>query len=149
MVDPNIVFFHVFLLCLCSILSAVQPLTITTIPEINEELTQAYVPVESSALPVTIQCTVYNGNNQFNTLWFIQRSSDSSLISITLTNGVIINPHDLSDDVIITGEPITDHVSFGTNFTILNFTTQFDGAEVQCGTYSTRRKFKLGFAGLI
>ena len=109
-----------------------------------------YVPVDEGQLNFLIECVVFNGGSQAVTSWAIQRDGiESMLTSITFMNGMISTPADLIDVVTIIGEPVPglEDLTFLSNFTILNFTSQFDTTIVRCGPSSDRRLFTLGFPG--
>ena len=135
---------------LCSII-CLSPgqISVSTIPETSG--IKVYVAAVEGEHNVTLLCFVYNGDTHVTTAWFIQRNSiESFVVPIDFfSNGTISNPNDLADDIFVTGDNVPNtNVTFLSNFTILNFTSQFDGATIQCGTTTNRETFNLGFPGL-
>ena len=98
-------------------------------------------------LNFTLQCSVFNNDIKVVTEWFIQRDSIETVVtSIVFTNGIISTPEGLADDVTMIGDNVPGlNVTYLTNFTILNFTSQFDWATIECGISGNRRTFNLGF----
>ncbi len=132
----------IILLACSSTRPSIGQITISTVPctDDNTVASLAIKEGESGSLMCNVHHAIYQ---QQPTSWFIWRSSiDAKLMSIVSnTEGIITGPEGLTNNVII-----TDDVSYA-NFTIKNFTSQFDTSQVQCGTFTIRRTFKLGFPG--
>ncbi len=145
---------RLFFFVVCLIISPkllLAQIEIDTNPE-TEDGVITYVSFVEGETNATVECTVINnGVTQVVTDWFIQRESDSMVTQISFSNGIPTNPIDLADELIAIGEPhpTIDGLTYLTNFTIFNFTSQFDGATLQCGSGSNRRSFVLGFPGII
>jgi len=127
-------------------------INITTIP--NTDDGDAYVFGEEGDLNISMYCEVINNDIQLKvqTSWYLQRQSDSGPPTLVVfdPDGIPNTPSDLADDIIALGEeaPGLGGETFRTNFTILNFTSQFTQALLQCGTSLVRRNFNLGLSGL-
>ena len=122
--------------------------TYTTVP--NTDSGAAYVFADEGTLNVSIYCKVINSNTPAVTRWLIRRSNDSQLIVPTFDfNGKVTNPTDLVGKIEAIGDIfIQGSLTFQTNFTILNFTNEFDLSLVKCGPQTaTLRQFNFGFPG--
>ena len=94
---------------------------------------------------------IYN-IGQVQTRWLVKRSTDSTpLLTDYNSAGELISPADLVGKITAIGDVIPGiSLTFETNFTILNFTSEFDQALIQCaqtGSSLVRREFNLGFPG--
>lgn len=149
--DPLLLFVG----CLvCSFVSVSQCQTlIVTIPETTDAQPVAYVAADKGEINVFLQCFVFaSPDSPVITEWRIQRYSVDANIANLLFNsndGSVSSPSDLADDLIVTGElAISDTaITYRTNFTILNFTDEFDTTKLECGVGSDRKTFTLGFPG--
>ena len=142
------------LLYVLAVLKISQQINITTDPGTIEDQT-LYIPVQEEETDYTLVCVVNDTDSSVQqvTEWHIQRStveSDITAITVSPSDGTIIAPSDLANSVAITGVlvPGSPTITYRTNFTILNFTAQFDTTTLQCGQGQTRRTFVLGFPGL-
>ena len=120
----------------------------TTIPDIEDS--PAYVFAEKGTLNVPIYCEVTN-NGQIQTRWTVKRQTDSTPILTDFNSaGELISPADLVGKITAIGDVISGiSLTYETNFTILNFTKEFDQALIQCAQSfpGTIREFNLGFPG--
>ena len=121
--------------------------TYTTVP--NTDSGPAYVFADEGTLNVSIYCKV-NNNGQALTRWLIKRNDDSAMIEPAFDfNGKVTNPPDLVGKIEAIGNVLVQgSLTFQTNFTILNFTDEFDLSQVKCGPQSaTLRQFNFRFPG--
>ena len=136
----------------CIFLSAlyfVRSQNITTIPDTNTG--DAYITVKEGEINETVVCIVFNPTIQLQSIWRIQRQGeDTMLMSIFFTSNGVPTTAEFVGDLFATGDMIPDLQStYLTNFTFLNFTTEFDTTRLQCenGFNQERRTFFLGFPG--
>ena len=124
----------------------------TTVPSTNNG--PAYVFADEGTLNVSLYCEVISQNIQVLTRWFVRRQTDN-MILITDFNaaGELTSPNELLGTITAIGYVIPDsqlNLTYETNFTILNFTSEFDLAQIQCGPNDgLTRTFSLGLAGMI
>ena len=122
----------------------------TTIPNTDSGL--AYVFAEEGTLNVSLYCEVIQNNFQIQTSWFVKRQNDSVERPTDYNaTGELTTPSDLVGKITATGDVIPgnmESLTYETNFTILKFTSEFNLAQVQCGS-GTIRVFNLGFPGIV
>ena len=121
----------------------------TTIPDTDSGL--AYVFANEGTENVSIYCVVIINGVQFQSRWRVKRLIDSDFTTTDYSpNGDLISPAGLIGDITATGELIPgSSLTYETNFTILNFTNEFNLTEVQCGPQGTDlRLFIFGFPGI-
>ena len=121
----------------------------TTVP--NTDSGPAYVFADEGRRNVSLYCIVIQNNIQIQTPWFVKRQIDSAE---RLTNynaaGELTSPSDLVGKITATGDVIPGNMqslTYETNLTILNFTSEFNLAQVQCGS-GPIRVFNFGFPGI-
>ena len=105
---------------------------------------------EGEDLPIL--CIVIRNNAQVVSSWEIKRTSDSNyqITSFNKTTGELISPSFFIGRFTAIGELIPSGVlSFQTNFTLLNFTAEFNQAEILCGASGINRQFVVGLPGTI
>ena len=123
----------------------------TTVPSTNNG--PAYVFAEEGTLNVSLYCEVISQNIQVQTRWFVRRQTDN-MILITDYNaaGELTSPNVLLSKITAIGNVIPDsllNLTYETNFTILNFTSEFDLVQIQCGPNDGLTKtFNLGLPGM-
>ena len=116
----------------------------TTVPNTNNG--PAYVFVEEGTLNVSLYCQVNSNNIQIQTRWLVKRSTDIALFVLDFnTAGELISPADLVGKITAIGDVILGiSLTYETNLTILNFTSEFDHVQIQCGLQGFElRKFNL------
>ena len=118
----------------------------TTVPSTNNG--PAYVIFEEGTLNVSLYCEVIQNSIQVQTSWFVKRQTDSSPILTDYNSaGELISPADLVGKITAIGDVISgSSLTLETNFTILNFTNEFDLVKIKCGPQL--REFNLGFPGI-
>ena len=142
-------FFILLVLLAVSITSS--QVIFTTVPSTNSG--PPYVFAEEGTLNVSLYCEVISQNIQVQTRWFVKRQTDN-MIRITDYNagGELTSPNDLLGKITAIGNVIPDsllNLTYETNFTILNFTNEFDLAQIQCGPNDAlTRTFILGLPGI-
>ena len=119
----------------------------TTVPNTNNG--PAYVISEEGTLNVSLYCEVIQNNLQIQTTWFVKIQTDTIAITDYNAAGELISPADLVGKITVIGDVIPGiSLTFETNFTILNFTNEFDLVQIKCGPQATVREFNLGFPGI-
>ena len=122
----------------------------TTVP--NTDNGPGYVFAEEGTLNVSLYCMIYN-NGLVQTRWLVKRQSDNNLVIPDFNSaGELISPANLLGKITAIGDVIPGiSLTYETNFTILNFTNEFDMAQVDCAQSfpGTSREFNLGFPGNI
>ena len=101
---------------------------------------------------VPILCTVIRNNAQVVSSWEIKRTIDSDFepTLFNATTGELTFPAFFIGKFTAIGELTQSGLSsFQTNFTIVNFTTEFDLVEVLCGASGINTKFIVGLPGKI
>ena len=100
---------------------------------------------------IPISCTVIRNNAQVISAWEIKRTSDSNfqLTEFNSTTGELTSPSFFIGRFTAFGELTPSGRSFQTNFTLLNFTTEFDLVEILCGASNINTKFIVGLPGKI
>ena len=110
----------------------------------------AYVFAEKGTLNVSLYCEV-NNNGRVQTRWTIKRQTDTQLLITDYNSaGELILPVDLVGKITAIGDVINgSSLTLETNFTILNFTSEFNLALLRCAQSipGTLREFNLGFPG--
>ena len=98
---------------------------------------------------IPIFCTVVRNDAQVISDWEIKRTIDSNfqLTMFNSTTGELTSPSFFIGKFTAFGELAQSGRSFQTNFTIVNFTTEFDLAEILCGVSGINRKFIVGLRG--
>lgn len=122
---------------------AAASIEISTSPETTANV-EKVLPLKEGLENYTIVCSVTNGGSQQRTEWYIERpniNSPFAHIGILINTGLVDYPSDLVDQVIISGPTYTNR------FLIKNLTRSFHMAKLQCGTFTTRRKFILRISG--
>ena len=137
----------------CFLLTYVSTAQIISTNPVTSEGQNSYVAINEGDIDVTLECRVDLNDVQQITQWSIMREnieSDITDILLSPSDGTVTQPNDLADNLIITGSLVPDSltVTYRTNFTILNFTNEFDGATIQCSSSGVMRTFVLGFPGL-
>ena len=145
-------FIKLLLLLICYLFVSTAQIIISTNP-VTSEGQNSYVAINEGDIDAALECRADLNNVQQITQWSIMREnveSDITDILLSPSDGTVIQPNDLADNLIITGSLVPDSltVTYRTNFTILNFTNEFDGATIQCGILTEMRIFVLGFPGL-
>ena len=141
-------FFILLVLLAVSITSS--QVIFTTVPSTNSG---PYVFAEERTPNVSLYCEVISQNIQVLTRWFVKRQTDN-MIRITDYNaaGELTFPNDLLGKITAIGSVIPDslqNLTYETNFTILNFTSEFDLAQIQCGPNDgLTRTFIIGLPGM-
>ena len=139
-----------FLVFFLSILYLVVAQNISTVPDTDDG--PVYITANENEVNVTVMCTVFNPQMaQLQTPWHLRRLQIDSMLRRVyfLSNGVPNNPMEFNDDLFATGELIAGTSdTYLTTLLFLNFTTEFDTTELQCGAdYLEVRTFLLGFPG--
>ena len=135
------VIFSLFLLIPAVVLSQTN---ITTIPSSGTD--QIYL-ITSEGDDVPLYCVVFS-NGPALTAWGYQRANESTYELITIINGELTEPKFLVGRVDTDGMQIpSTNLTFRTNFTILNFTSDLDLISFQCGPPGTTKQFKIGLPG--
>ena len=122
----------------------ISQITVTTIPDTD------YVFANEGTENISLYCVVDNDGNQTITDWFIMRQTDSNLVQPSFhKNGTVIEPADLIGKIEAIGDPFPQlpTITYQTNFTIINFTSEFDLSQLKCGPQGSFRTFNLGFTG--
>ena len=138
--------FAYFVLVLFPNLVISQITSVTTIPDTD------YVFANEGTENISLYCVVDIDGNQTITDWFIMRQTDSMLTQPSFyKNGTVNTPADLIGKIEAIGDPFPPlpTITYQTNFTIINFTSEFDLSQLKCGTQGTLRTFNLGFTGNI
>ena len=117
---------------LLSSLVLCQTLTIDRIPS------SEYV-IASEGEKISLYCLILNNDmSQAQTSWFIRKLGESiTQITFNGSTGEVTSPSGLIGQFTATGELIQGislTLTFQTNFTLLNFTREFDLARISCGT---------------
>ena len=141
-------FLSVFLVLVLS--AQPQAIIITSIPSSN------YVIV-SEGEEVPLYCFLQNEDqSQTQTAWLIKRTGDSNFIPMVYnaSTGDISSPESFIGKFTATGELIPNIsfiATFQTNFTMLNFTNEFNLAQIICGTGNPgeNKIFTIGLPGKI
>ena len=124
-----------------------QQVIITTVPDTDSS--PVYLIFDEGTLNVSLYCEVIQNNEQIQTRWLVQRPTDSlPLLTNYNAAGELISPADLVGKITAIGEIIPNlasNLTFETNFTILNFTTEFHQVLIKCGPQGVLRQFNLGF----
>ena len=119
----------------------------TTVP--NTDSGPAYVFADEGTRNVSLYCMVIQNNIQIQTLWFVKRQNDSAERPTDYNAaGELTSPSDLVGKITATGDVIPGNMqslTYETNLTILNFTSEFNLAQVQCESGPV---FNLGFPGM-
>ncbi len=138
-----------FLVFFLSTLCLVVAQNISTVPDTDDG--PVYITANENEVNVTVMCTVFSTPTlQLQTPWHLQRLQTDSMLRqvFFLSNGVPNDPMEFNDDLFATGELITGTSdTYLTTLQFLNFTSEFDTTELQCGTNSDLRTFFLGFPG--
>ena len=114
-----------------------QSVTVDNIP-VSE-----YV-IASEGKDISLYClTLNNDMSQAQTLWGIQKPGGSLRATIyNGTTGEVTEPPEYIEQLTATGELIPGlTVTYQTNFTLLNFTREFDLAQITCGTGNPGENF--------
>ena len=98
---------------------------------------------------IPILCTVIRNDAQVITDWEIERTIDSNfqLTEFNSTTGELTSPSFFIGRFTTIGELTQSGRSFQTNFTLLNFTTEFDLVKILCGASGINREFIVGLPG--
>ena len=98
---------------------------------------------------IPIICTVIRNNAQVISAWQIKRTIDSNfeLTDFNSTTGELTSPSFFIGRFTAFGELTQSGRSFQTNFTIVNFTTEFNQAEILCGAAGINTRFIVGLPG--
>ena len=128
----------------------ISQITYTTIPDTDSDR-PAYVFANEGTENISLYCLVDNSGTQTVSRWSIMRKTDSSLLPITFfINGTVDTPADLIGKITAIGDPFPGlPITYQTNFTIINFTNEFDLSQLKCGETGILRTFNLGFTGNI
>ena len=119
----------------------------TTVPNTNSA--PAYVVSEEGTLNLSLYCEVIQNNLQIQTTWFVKIQTDTIAITDYNAAGELISPANLVGKITAIGDVIPGiSLTFETNFTILNFTNEFNLVQIKCGPQATLREFTLGFPGI-
>ena len=125
---------------LSSLVLNCQTVTIVRIPS------SEYV-IASEGEDISIYClTLNNDMSQAQTSWFIRKLGESIIQQITFngSTGEVTEPSGLIGQFTATGELIQGIsliLTFQTNLTLLNFTREFDLAQITCGTGNPGESF--------
>ena len=139
-----------FLSVLLILVLSAQTIIITSIPSSD------YVIVsEGEELP--LYCFLQNEDqSQTQTAWLIKRTGDNNFIPTAYngSTGDISSPESFIGKFTATGELIPNIsliLTFQTNFTILNFTDEFNLAQIICGTGNPgeNKFFTIGLPGKV
>ena len=131
---------------------ALGQVTYFTIPE--TESGPAYVFADEGTLNVSVYCVVFLDNEQYQSRWLLRRQIDTGyILPIFNITGEVTGPApatDLIGKIKATGVLIANtSYTFQTNFTIVNFTTEFDMSTVKCGPQGEPlREFNFSFPGM-
>ena len=98
---------------------------------------------------IPIICTVIRNNAQVISAWQIKRTIDSNfeLTDFNSTTGELTSPSFFIGKFTAIGELTQSGRSFQTNFTIVNFTTEFNLVEILCGASGINTRFIVGLPG--
>ena len=98
---------------------------------------------------IPILCTVIRNGDQVISAWEIKRTIDSTfeITGFNLTTGELTSPPFFIGRFTAIGELTQSGRSFQTNFTIVNFTTEFDLVEILCGASGINTQFIVGLPG--
>ena len=119
----------------------------TTVPDTDSG--PAYVYAEEGTLNVSLYCHVISNNIQVQSTWYVKKQTDEgAFITRFNVTGELISPADLVGKITAIGEVVQElGLTYQTNFTKLNFTSEFNLAQVQCGP-GPIREFNFGFPGM-
>ena len=127
-----------------------QQVNFTTIP--NTDSGPVYLITNEGTLNVSLYCKVILNSLQIQTRWLVRRPMDSLLITTDYNAaGELISPPFLMGKITAIGDVIPNlasNLTYETNFTILNFTSEFDVIQIKCGPQGVLREFNLGFPGI-
>ena len=130
-------------LLLLSILLSSLVLNCQTIT-IDRSPSSEYV-IASEGEDISIYClTLNNDMSQAQTSWSVQKSNESMFTSLTYngSTGEITSPPEYIGQFTATGEIVQGFTAtFQTNFTLLNFTREFDLAMILCGIRNPGENF--------
>ena len=101
---------------------------------------------------ILILCTVIRNDAQVVSSWEIKRTIDSNFepTLFNATSGELTFPAFFIGKFTAIGKLTqSGQSSFQTNFTIVNFTTEFDLVEILCGASGINTKFIVGLPGRI
>ena len=141
------------ILCLVAFLLATNIVSsqviFTTVPDTADNV-PTYIITEEGTLNVSLYCEVISGNIQVLTRWLVKRPSDSMPILTEYNiNGELTSPDDLMGKIRAIGNIVPNvTIQYQTNFTIVNFTSEFNPTLIKCGPQGTVREFNLGFPGI-
>ena len=139
-----------YLFLLRSFALSQQQVNFTTIP--NTDSGPVYLIPKEGTLNVSLYCKVILNNFQIQTRWLVKRPMDSLPITTDYNAaGELISPPFLMGKIRAIGDVIPDlesNLTYETNFTILNFTSEFDVIQIKCGPQGVLREFNLGFPGI-
>ena len=136
----------IILLFLFAVALTVGQVFFTTVPDTDSG--PAYVYADEGTLNVSLYCYVISNNIQVQSTWFVKKQTDEGafITSFNIT-GELISPADLIGKITAIGDIVQElGLTYQTNFTILNFTSEFNLAQVQCGP-GPIREFNFGFPG--
>ena len=141
----------VLLVCCSKNLVISQTITYNTIPDTDSGV-PAYVFANEGTENVQLYCEVIRNDMNVQTRWLIKRQNDLNFAILTFdVNGTVSSSEhsDLIGKIEAIGEPISQTLQFQTNFTIINFTSEFDLSQIKCGPDGAQlREFNLGLPGI-
>ena len=133
-----------------------QPYSFFTDPSSEgrgESETEPIYLITEDGTDVSLYCLVINegagqGGEQIRTVWRSKRTVDSVFESVTFnSSGVSMSPVYLAGRIEVTGLPLGGG-TFRSNFTLLNFTSEFDLISFRCGQLNKDAMFfTLGLPG--
>ena len=132
----------IFILVILTPCVVSQVYNYTTIPPTDGGL--AYVFADEGT-NVTVFCQEFLNGNRFLVSWQIQRATESTFTEIEFTDGVSTGPDDVAGDITVTGDFLSDVLTFRSNLTIIEFTSDYDGSMISCGSSPNPIIFNFGF----
>ena len=136
-----------FILVLSLVVS--QPYSFITDPSAD---TQPIYVITKEGVNVSLYCLVTNegagvSGEQIRTAWQTKRTNETDFVTVPFSSGVSTGPAYLVDRIEVTGSPLSTG-TYRSNFTLLNFTDDFNLISFRCGQPNEDgRIFTLGFPG--
>ena len=121
-------------------------------------ISQPIYVITKEGASVSLYCFVFNedaGTNgeQIQSFWQSKRTVDNDFVSVTFnaSNGISTEPDYLVGEIEVTGVSLGGIFgTFQTNFTFLNFTSEFNLISFMCGQPGEEtRQFTLGLPGIL
>ncbi|XP_019863684.1 PREDICTED: uncharacterized protein LOC109592746 [Amphimedon queenslandica] len=98
--------------------------------------------IASEGEEISLYCLTINNVHQAQTSWFIRKVGESlRSTSYNGSTGELTEPSDFIGQFTATGDLLQGTLTFQTNFTLLNFTREFDLTQITCGTGNAGESF--------